>query len=102
VVPGSAAALAADQVQRPFRKNTTLAGSRPRETALSAINHHDPAGFSRAFIWSALALGFSIGGFFDGILLHQVLQWHHLPGTNDQDRHGVQMTTTFVPIGTRS
>ncbi|RVH29280.1 DUF2243 domain-containing protein [Sinorhizobium meliloti] len=24
------------------------------------------------------ALGVSIGGFFDGILLHQILQWHHL------------------------
>nr|WP_086017472.1 DUF2243 domain-containing protein [Sinorhizobium meliloti] len=24
------------------------------------------------------ALGVSIGGFFDGILLHHVLQWHHL------------------------
>jgi uncharacterized membrane protein len=24
------------------------------------------------------ALGFGMGGFFDGILLHQVLQWHHL------------------------
>jgi uncharacterized membrane protein len=23
-------------------------------------------------------LGFAFGGFFDGILLHQVLQWHHL------------------------
>jgi uncharacterized membrane protein len=23
-------------------------------------------------------LGFGLGGFFDGILLHQVLQWHHL------------------------
>jgi uncharacterized membrane protein len=22
-------------------------------------------------------LGFALGGFFDGILLHQVLQWHH-------------------------
>jgi uncharacterized membrane protein len=26
----------------------------------------------------ALLLGFALGGFFDGILLHQVLQWHHL------------------------
>jgi len=26
----------------------------------------------------AVALGFSLGGFFDGILLHQILQWHHL------------------------
>jgi uncharacterized membrane protein len=28
--------------------------------------------------WAGLLLGFSLGGFFDGILLHQVLQWHHL------------------------
>lgn len=27
---------------------------------------------------AAFLLGFSIGGFFDGILLHQILQWHHL------------------------
>lgn len=26
----------------------------------------------------ALVLGFALGGFFDGILLHQILQWHHL------------------------
>lgn len=25
-----------------------------------------------------LFLGFSLGGFFDGIVLHQILQWHHL------------------------
>ena len=27
---------------------------------------------------AGLVLGFALGGFFDGILLHQVLQWHHL------------------------
>lgn len=36
--------------------------------------------------WAAL-LGFALGGFFDGILLHQILQWHHLlslvPGMAD-------------------
>lgn len=36
--------------------------------------------------WSCL-LGFALGGFFDGILLHQILQWHHLlslvPGVQD-------------------
>lgn len=32
----------------------------------------------RALRWPALLLGFSLGGFFDGILLHQILQWHHL------------------------
>lgn len=26
----------------------------------------------------AATIGFALGGFFDGILLHQVLQWHHL------------------------
>lgn len=34
--------------------------------------------FSRAYSWSGLALGLAIGGFFDGIVLHQILQWHHL------------------------
>jgi uncharacterized membrane protein len=28
--------------------------------------------------WAGYLLGFALGGFFDGILLHQVLQWHHL------------------------
>lgn len=35
----------------------------------------------------AVLLGFALGGFFDGIMLHQVLQWHHLlslvPGAGD-------------------
>lgn len=35
----------------------------------------------------AIALGVALGGFFDGILLHQILQWHHLlslvPGMDD-------------------
>ncbi len=33
---------------------------------------------SRKLRWAGFLLGFSLGGFFDGILLHQVLQWHHL------------------------
>jgi uncharacterized membrane protein len=31
-----------------------------------------------AFSWAGYLLGFAMGGFFDGILLHQILQWHHL------------------------
>lgn len=27
---------------------------------------------------AGVLLGFAMGGFFDGILLHQILQWHHL------------------------
>lgn len=37
-------------------------------------------------IWTGM-LGFALGGFFDGIVLHQILQWHHLmslvPGFSD-------------------
>jgi uncharacterized membrane protein len=32
----------------------------------------------RRLTWGAFWLGFALGGFFDGIVLHQVLQWHHL------------------------
>lgn len=32
----------------------------------------------RAWIRWGAVLGFALGGFFDGILLHQILQWHHL------------------------
>ncbi len=28
--------------------------------------------------WSGGLIGFALGGFLDGILLHQLLQWHHL------------------------
>jgi uncharacterized membrane protein len=33
---------------------------------------------SRRLSVAAAFLGFALGGFFDGILLHQILQWHHL------------------------
>lgn len=36
------------------------------------------AGKSRLARAGWLLLGFSLGGFFDGIVLHQILQWHHL------------------------
>lgn len=29
-------------------------------------------------MWGTVILGLGIGGFFDGIVLHQVLQWHHM------------------------
>ena len=33
----------------------------------------------------AFLLGFALSGFFDGVLLHQILQWHHLLGALDGD-----------------
>jgi uncharacterized membrane protein len=32
----------------------------------------------RRLIWAGFLLGIGLGGFFDGIVLHQILQWHHL------------------------
>ena len=34
--------------------------------------------FKAPWLKYALLLGVALGGFFDGILLHQILQWHHL------------------------
>jgi uncharacterized membrane protein len=39
---------------------------------------HDELIPTRAFLWAGYLIGFSLAGFFDGILLHQILQWHHL------------------------
>jgi uncharacterized membrane protein len=41
------------------------------------------AGRATRFDWSGYLVGFALGGFFDGILLHQILQWHHLLSTFD-------------------
>ena len=47
--------------------------------------------YSSGFEWSGLSLGFGLGGFFDGILLHQVLQWHHLLSGVEQARVDVRI-----------
>lgn len=36
------------------------------------------AGVPRAVQWAGFILGIALGGLFDGILMHQILQWHHL------------------------
>jgi uncharacterized membrane protein len=36
-----------------------------------------------------IVLGVGLGGFVDGILLHQILQWHHMLTSTDTDRIGV-------------
>ena len=41
---------------------------------------------SRRVVWAGGTLGFALGGFFDGILLHQILQWHHLLSGLEQAR----------------
>lgn len=45
---------------------------------MSILNGSLASRYSPRLQWAGYLLGFSLGGFFDGILLHQVLQWHHL------------------------
>lgn len=47
--------------------------------------------FSRDFEWAGIALGFGLGGFFDGILLHQILQWHHLLSGIEEARQDIRV-----------
>jgi uncharacterized membrane protein len=35
----------------------------------------------RRLVIAALLLGIGLGGFFDGIVFHQILQWHHMVST---------------------
>lgn len=42
----------------------------------------------------ATVLGVGLGGFVDGILLHQLLQWHHMLSSTDTDNVGV---ATYSP-----
>ncbi len=35
-------------------------------------------GLSKQFIAAGILLGIGLGGFVDGIVLHQLLQWHHM------------------------
>jgi uncharacterized membrane protein len=44
----------------------------------TTLDHPHPASVRRRLGWGAFWLGWGLGGFFDGILLHQILQWHHL------------------------
>jgi uncharacterized membrane protein len=41
-------------------------------------------------------LGVGLGGFVDGIVLHQMLQWHHMLSSTDHDRVGIP----FYPVDT--
>ncbi|MFH8385885.1 DUF2243 domain-containing protein [Kitasatospora sp. NPDC018058] len=37
-----------------------------------------------------IVLGVGMGGFLDGILLHQLLQWHHMLSSTNEDHIGVK------------
>ncbi|CAN5617073.1 DUF2243 domain-containing protein [soil metagenome] len=45
------------------------------EDCKTVTNINDRRGFPTA---AGIFLGLGLGGFFDGIVLHQILQWHHM------------------------
>ncbi|MGC1211946.1 MAG: DUF2243 domain-containing protein [Micromonospora sp.] len=49
----------------------------------------------------ALLLGVGLGGFADGILLHQVLQWHHMLSSTDTDHIGLRAYPVDTVAGLR-
>ncbi|MFE9824303.1 DUF2243 domain-containing protein [Streptomyces sp. NPDC005791] len=46
-----------------------------------------------------IVLGVGMGGFVDGILLHQLLQWHHMLTSTDQDHIGVKYYSPHTVTG---
>ena len=46
-----------------------------------------------------LVLGVGLGGFVDGILLHQVLQWHHMLSSTNSDNIGVRYYSPHTVSG---
>ena len=64
---------------------------------------------ARSLAAPGIVLGMGLGGFLDGIVLHQVLQWHHLLTSTDRDHvgipyypdttvHGLEMNTLWDGI----
>jgi uncharacterized membrane protein len=51
---------------------------------------------SSRLTWAGIWLGLSLGGFFDGIMLHQVLQWHHMLTSvgDERIRSDISINTT--------
>jgi uncharacterized membrane protein len=49
-----------------------------RGLATGAVMTRTDTASRHASVLPAILLGIGLGGFFDGIVLHQVLQWHHL------------------------
>jgi uncharacterized membrane protein len=70
----------------------------PRRITLSRL-HSPPAALAqrRAFVVPGILLGVGLGGFIDGIVLHQILQWHHMVSS-----HGDYPVSTVAGIETNT
>ena len=52
--------------------------------------------FRRGFTFAGILLGLGLGGFIDGIVLHQILQWHHM--LTDYGSHSSFPMTTVASL----
>ena len=53
----------------------------------------------RSLIPAGIVLGVGFGGFVDGILLHQILQWHHMLSSTNTDNVGIRYYPTDTVHG---
>ncbi|HEV2777811.1 MAG TPA: DUF2243 domain-containing protein [Actinophytocola sp.] len=54
----------------------------------------------RSSMWAGLALGIGMGGFIDGIVAHQLLEWHHmLSGRYPQDTRANMVADGLFHLG---
>lgn len=74
------------------------------DPAATNVTNQDIA--PRSITLPGIMLGVGLGGFVDGILLHQILQWHHMLSSSDTANidigsypvntiHGLQMNTLW-------
>lgn len=53
-------------------------GSEQTGMVLRTEETEAPSGLTYRFMAAGVVLGIGLGGFVDGIVLHQILQWHHM------------------------
>jgi predicted membrane protein DUF2243 len=59
---------------RGYARNISI----PTHGFKEAYMVHDERKNREFLTFAGILLGLGLGGFFDGIILHQVLQWHHM------------------------
>jgi uncharacterized membrane protein len=69
---------------------------RPAQATTTVGSHHSECAARRKFVAAGILLGLGLGGFVDGIVLHQILQWHHM--LTDYDGHASFPDTTVSSL----
>ena len=81
-----------DQHREAKRTMATTTPAAPAQVPTSAAHRTR----RRRFTVAGLLLGLGLGGFIDGIVLHQILQWHHM--LTDYGEHASFPETTVASL----